>query len=70
MKLVGKIPKDLMEVGVIRRLVRLPYFQFLLLAPAMAFFILAAITIIFGVQHPGNNFGMVFTWVVWWGFLV
>lgn len=66
----GKRSKNLLDIGIIRRLVRLPYFQFLLLAPATAFFLLAAITIIFGVQHPGYNFGMVFTWVVWWGMLI
>ena len=70
MRLGGKRSWDLLNIGIIRRLVRLPYFQFLLLAPAMAFFILAAVTIIFGVQHPAYNFGMVFTWVVWWGMLI
>ena len=66
----GKISRNLLDIRIIRRLVRLPFFQFLLLAPAMAFFLLAAITRIFGVQHPAFSFGMVFTWVVWWGMLI
>ncbi len=70
MKLIKSLTTDLMEIGVIRRLVKLPFFQFLLIAPASLFFILAAITIVFGVQHPAFNFGMVFTWVVWWGMLL
>ena len=61
MTLGGKTTKNLLDIGVIRRLVRLSFFQFLLLAPAMAFFLLASVTIIFGVQHPAYNFGMVFT---------
>ena len=70
MKRIKKLTIDLMDIGLIRRLVKLPYFQFLLLAPAALFFSLAAISIIFGVKHPGFNFGMVFTWVVWWGMLL
>jgi hypothetical protein len=70
MKWAGKFPADLMEIGVIGWLVKRHFFQFLLVAPALFIFIFAAISIIFGVQHPAFNFGMVFTWVVWWGMLV
>lgn len=70
MKVNKKHTIDLMDIGFIRRLVKLPYFQFLLLAPATLFFTIAAISIVFGVKHPGFNFGMVFTWVVWWGMLL
>ena len=70
MKWVKKLTSDLMEIGLIRRLVKLHFFQFLLIAPATLFFILAAITIIFGVKSPAFNFGMVFTWVVWWGIVI
>ncbi len=70
MKLVSKLTTDLMEIGVIRRLAKLHALQFLLIAPATLFFIIAFISIIFGVQHPAFNFGMVFTWVVWWGMLI
>lgn len=61
---------DLMKVSLIRRLVKLHAFQFLLVAPALLIFIIAALSIIFGVNNPGVNFGMVFTWVVWWGMLI
>ncbi len=70
MKWVKSLTTDLMEIGIIRRLVKLTFFQFLLLAPATLFFTLAAISIVSGVKHPGFNFGMVFTWVVWWGMLL
>ena len=64
------ITTDLMEFGLIRRLVRLHSLQFFIIAPSLIIFILAATTIIFGVPHPGFNWGMVFTWVVWWGVLI
>ncbi len=70
MKWVKSLTTDLMEIGVIRWLVKRHFFQFLLVFPALFIFIFAFISIIFGVQHPAFNFGMVFTWVVWWGMVI
>ncbi len=70
MSVVEKRSFDLMDIGVIRWLVKRHFFQFLLVAPALFIFIFAVISIVFGVQHPAFNFGMVFTWVVWWGMLI
>ncbi len=61
---------DLMEFGLIKRLVKLRPLQFLIVAPSFIIFILAVITIVYGVQHAGFNWGMVFTWVVWWGLVI
>ena len=70
MKLILKPTTDLLAIGLIRNLVFRRYFQFLFILPTLLFFIIAAIPIVFGVRHPGFNFGMVFTWVVWWGTLI
>jgi ferredoxin len=70
MKWIRKLTDDLTEIGLIRRLVELPYLQFLFIAPSLVVFVVAALSIIFGVKHAGLNFGMVFTWVVWWGMLI
>jgi polyferredoxin len=70
MKWVRTLTTDLMEFGPVRRLVKLHSFQFLLIVPGTIIFILAAIAIIFGVPHSGFNFGMVFTWVLWWGIVI
>lgn len=70
MKWVGMLTTDLMETRIIRGLVKRRFFQFLFIAPATLIFIVAALSVIFGVKHPGFNFGMVFTWVVWWGMLI
>ncbi len=70
MKWAKRFPSDLMQIGLIRRLVRLHFFQFLLILPVLAVVILASISIMFGVRHPGFNFGMVLTWVIWWGLLI
>ena len=70
MKWTQKLTTDLMEFALIRRLVKLHAFQFLLLAPTTLLFIIATLSTIFGIRHPGFNFGLVFTWVVWWGLLL
>ena len=67
MKFTKKLTTDLMEIGLIRRLLKLHILQFLLILPGFLIFIVAAISIVFGVQHAGFNWGMVFIWVVWWG---
>ena len=70
MKWGQKLTTDLMEIGLIRRLVKLHAFQFLFLVPATLLFIIATLSLIFGIRHPGFSFGLVFTWVVWWGLLI
>ena len=70
MKWPRKFTTDLMDIGLIRRLVKLHPLQFLLIFPSLIIFIIAATTIVFGVEHPGFNWGMVFTWVVWWGMMI
>lgn len=59
-----------MRVGLIRRLVKLPFLQFLFILPVTAVVVLASISMIYGIRHPGFNFGLVLTWVVWWGLLI
>ncbi len=70
MKWVKSLTTDLMQIGLIRRLAKLRFIQFLLIVPGLLIFIIAAISIIFGVRNPAFNFGMVFTWVVWWGIVI
>ena len=70
MKFTKKLTTDLMDIGLIRRLLKLHILQFLLILPGFLIFIVAAISIVFGVQHAGFNWGMVFTWVVWWGLVI
>mgnify|MGYP003392550048 FL=1 len=65
-----KFSSDLMRVVLIRRLVRLPFLQFLFILPVTAVVVLASISMIYGIRHPGFNFGLVITWVVWWGLLI
>lgn len=61
---------DLMEIGVIRWLLRLHPLQFLFILPVLAIVILASISMVAGVKDPGFNFGLVATWVVWWALLI
>jgi hypothetical protein len=58
---------DLMTVGVIRRLVKLHFIQFLFVLPVLAVVVLASLSLVYGVRQPSFNFGLVLTWVVWWG---
>jgi len=59
-----------MQSGVIRWLVRQHPLQFLFILPVLAVIVLASISMIVGVRDPGFNFGLVITWVVWWGLLI
>ena len=70
MKLGRFFSTDLMRVGLIRFLVRLHPLQFFFILPVTAAVVLASISMIYGVGHPGFNFGLVVTWVVWWGLLI
>lgn len=70
MKGIRILTTDLLQLSLLRRLVRLPFYQFLFVLPATVVFVIAALSIFFGVKHAGSNFGMVFTWVVWWGLLI
>ena len=69
-QLFRTLTTDLMEFGLIRRLVKFHPLQFFIIAPSLIIFVLAATTIVYGVEHAGYNWGMVFTWVVWWGVLI
>ena len=70
MKWGRRFSSDLMQVGLIRRVVRFHPLQFLLVLPVLVVVVLASISMILGVWHPGFNFGLVLTWVVWWGLLI
>tara|TARA_B100002003_G_scaffold251417_1_gene294851 strand:+ start:1605 stop:3029 length:1425 start_codon:yes stop_codon:yes gene_type:complete len=70
MKRGRRFSSDLMQVGLIRRVVRFHPLQFLLILPVLVVVVLASISMILGVWHPGFNFGLVLTWVVWWGLLI
>lgn len=63
-------PLDLMRFGTVRRLVMVHPFQFLVTLPVLAVFVVASFSILYGVRMAGMNFGMVLTWVVWWGLLI
>lgn len=61
---------DILRAGFLKRLVKLHVLQFIFVFLVTAAVILATITMIYGVRHPGFNFGLVITWVVWWGLLI
>jgi len=55
---------------VIRRVLGVGPLQFLLVLPAAAAVGVVLASTAVGLEHPGFNFGTVFTWVVWWGGLL
>lgn len=61
---------NLREFSLVRRLLALPAFQFLLVLPALGVVGIVVLSAGFGIEHPSFNFGVVFTWVVWWGALL
>lgn len=62
--------RDLLALRPVRRALRLRPFQFLASVPAVLIVAVVVASTWLGIDHPGFNFGMVFTWVVWWGALL
>ncbi len=67
---LGGLARDLGQWGPARRALGLPIFQFLAVLPAAAMVGVVLASSAFGLQHPGLNFGLVATWLVWWGTLL
>ncbi len=61
---------DLLRIGVLRRLLRLRAFQFLVVLPTLAVVGVVLVSAAVGIDHPGLNFGTVVTWTGWWGLLL
>lgn len=61
---------DILRAGFLKRLVKLHFLQFSFVLIVTAAVVLASITMIYGVRHPAFNFGLVLTWVIWWGLLI
>lgn len=68
-RLVG-LARDLGQWGPARRAFGLPIFQFLTVLPTAAMVGVVLASSAFGLQHPGLNFGLVATWLLWWGALL
>ena len=54
----------------VRWAVELGMFQFLTVLPTTVAVVIVLISAAVGLEHPSVNFGMVFTWVVWWSALL
>ncbi|MEK6529638.1 MAG: hypothetical protein AABZ48_01995, partial [candidate division NC10 bacterium] len=62
--------RDLLVLAPVRRALHLRTFQFLAIVPAALVVAVVVASTWLGIDHPGFNFGTVFTWVVWWGALL
>jgi polyferredoxin len=62
--------RDLAALPPLRWAVELGAFQFLTVLPTAAGVVIVVLSAAVGVEHPSVNFGMVFTWVVWWSALL
>jgi polyferredoxin len=62
--------RDLAALPPVRWAVELGAFQFLTVLPTAAGVVIVVLSAAVGVEHPSVNFGMVFTWVVWWSALL
>ena len=67
---LGRLTRDVREFLLVRRIVNLRGFQFLVVLPTTAVVTVVTISAAVGILHPSFNFGTVFTWVVWWGALL
>ena len=62
--------RDLLALAPVRRAMQWRSFQLLAIAPATVLVAIVLASTWLGIDHPGFNFGTVFTWVVWWGALI
>ena len=62
--------RDLLALRPVHRALRSRPFQFLATAPAILIVAVVLASSWLGVEHPGFNFGTVFTWIIWWGALL
>lgn len=62
--------RRLPELRLVHPLLRLPAFQFVAILPTAAIVAVVLLSSWRGIEHPSFNFGLVFTWVVWWGALL
>jgi polyferredoxin len=62
--------RDLRDPTPVRRALDFGPFQFVLVLPTAAAVAVVLISTAVGIEHPSANFGLVFTWVVWWGGLL
>ena len=62
--------RDLLALRPVHRALRFRPFQFLAILPAALVVAVVLASTWLGIDHPGFNFGTVFTWVVWWGALL
>src|SRR5512135_1831452 len=57
-------------IPLVNRALRSRWPQWLLTAFTLLVFVLAILTGLFGTPVGSHNFGIVFVWIVWWGFLM
>ncbi|MBI4635657.1 MAG: 4Fe-4S binding protein [Candidatus Rokubacteria bacterium] len=67
---LGRLTRDVTELPLIGRAVRLRLFQLWMVLPTLAAVAVVLASTAVGMDHPSVNFGTVFTWVVWWGGLL
>lgn len=62
---------DLFEkIPFLKRVVRMRSFQFILMVPNLAFFILFIVAALFGNPLGNQNIMIVFVWILWWFLLI
>jgi hypothetical protein len=61
---------ELTQYSWIKKLLRSRWPQFILTAIALAGFILAILTGLFGTPVGSRNFGIIFVWIAWWAILM
>jgi polyferredoxin len=60
----------LTDLPLVKRVLRRRWPQWLLTVFTLVVFVLAILTGLFGTPVGSHNFGIVFVWIVWWGFLI
>lgn len=73
-KILGILPLDfkfdLLQIGVIKSILKHRAFQYAVIIPNLFFFVIIILSGLFGTPSGAKNFSIIFVWIVWWFFLI
>lgn len=57
---------DLFQIGPVKQLLKKRFFQFSVIVPNLAFFVIVIMTGLLGTPVGAKNFSIIFVWIIWW----
>ncbi len=64
------VKSNILEVPWLKRAIKLRAFQLFFLVPTIFLFVVVILQGLWGVQDPLRSWGLLVTWILWWGILI